>query len=65
MRSQTCGGRLWERTLPLSLDSRRNIRWQDYTESDPTVCHGLAWVKGTRIMASVVLDNLGQRADGG
>lgn len=34
------------------------MRWQDYIESDPSVCHGQACVKGTRIMVSVVLDNL-------
>ncbi len=32
--------------------------WQNYITVDPTVCHGQACVKGTRIMASVVLDNL-------
>jgi uncharacterized protein (DUF433 family) len=26
--------------------------------TDPAVCHGKACIKGTRIMASVVLDNL-------
>ncbi|ETX04592.1 MAG: hypothetical protein ETSY2_27965 [Candidatus Entotheonella gemina] len=35
--------------------------WQDYITVDPTVCHGRACIKGTRIMVSVVLDNL---ADG-
>lgn len=32
--------------------------WQNYITVDPDVCHGQACVKGTRIMASVVLDNL-------
>jgi uncharacterized protein (DUF433 family) len=32
--------------------------WQNYITVDPNVCHGQACVKGTRIMASVVLDNL-------
>jgi uncharacterized protein (DUF433 family) len=35
--------------------------WQDHIESQPTVMHGAACIKGTRIPASVVLDNL---ADG-
>ena len=26
--------------------------------SDPTVCHGKACIRGTRVMVSVVLDNL-------
>ena len=32
--------------------------WRDYIEVDPGVCHGQACIKGTRIMVSVVLDNL-------
>jgi uncharacterized protein (DUF433 family) len=34
------------------------MSWQDYITVDPAVCHGKACVKGTRIMVSVVLDNL-------
>ncbi len=34
------------------------MRWQDYITVDPNVCHGQACIKGTRIMVSVVLDNL-------
>jgi len=34
------------------------MRWQDYIAFDPNICHGQACVKGTRIMVSVVLDNL-------
>ena len=32
--------------------------WQNYITVDPNVCHGQACLKGTRVMASVVLDNL-------
>lgn len=32
--------------------------WSDYIAVDPAVCHGKACIKGTRIMVSVVLDNL-------
>jgi uncharacterized protein (DUF433 family) len=32
--------------------------WREYITVDPTVCHGRACIKGTRIMVSVVLDNL-------
>ena len=35
--------------------------WRQRITTDPNVCHGKACVKGTRIMVSVVLDNL---ADG-
>jgi uncharacterized protein (DUF433 family) len=34
------------------------MRWQDYIAVDPALCHGRACIKGTRIMVSVVLDNL-------
>jgi len=34
------------------------MRWQDYITVDPAVCHGKACIKGTRVMVSVVLDNL-------
>ena len=34
------------------------MEWQDYITVDPTVCHGRACMRGTRIMVSVVLDNL-------
>ena len=34
------------------------MNWRDYITVDPNVCHGKACIKGTRIMVSVVLDNL-------
>ncbi len=34
------------------------MKWQEYITVDPEVCHGKACIKGTRIMVSVVLDNL-------
>lgn len=34
------------------------MNWRDYITVDPEVCHGKACIKGTRIMVSVVLDNL-------
>lgn len=39
--------------------------WRTRITTDPTVCHGKACIKGTRIMVSVVLDNLaaGQSAE--
>ena len=30
----------------------------DYITVDPAVCHGRACIKGTRVMVSVILDNL-------
>jgi uncharacterized protein (DUF433 family) len=32
--------------------------WREHSVVDPAVCHGQACIRGTRILASVVLDNL-------
>ena len=32
--------------------------WRDFITADPEVCHGKPCIKGTRIMVSVLLDNL-------
>jgi uncharacterized protein (DUF433 family) len=32
--------------------------WKQRIAVDPLVCHGKACIKGTRIMVSVILDNL-------
>ena len=32
--------------------------WRERITVDPGVCHGKACIKGTRIMVSVILDNL-------
>ena len=34
------------------------MNWRERITVDPLVCHGKACVKGTRIMVSVILDNL-------
>ncbi len=34
------------------------MRWQDYVTFDPQIRHGQACIKGTRILVSVILDNL-------
>ncbi len=34
--------------------------WRERVSVDPLVCHGNACVKGTRVMVSVVLDNLAE-----
>ena len=41
-------------------DDRRAlvIDWRSRISSEPNICHGMACVRGTRIMVSVVLDNL-------
>lgn len=32
--------------------------WQNHIVVDPAICHGSACIRGTRIMVSVILDNL-------
>jgi uncharacterized protein (DUF433 family) len=32
--------------------------WRSRVRTDPAVCHGKACIAGTRIMVSVILDNL-------
>ena len=32
--------------------------WREKISVDPLVCHGKACIKGTRVMVSVILDNL-------
>lgn len=34
------------------------MNWRDRITVDPAICHGKACIKGTRVMVSVVLDNL-------
>ena len=36
--------------------------WRQHIAADPDVCHGQACIKGTRIMVTVVLDNLAEGA---
>lgn len=46
---------LWE-----WFSGKMNMNWKDRITVDPQVCHGTACVAGTRIMVSVVLDNLAE-----
>lgn len=32
--------------------------WREYISSDPMICHGRACITGTRVMVTVILDNL-------
>jgi uncharacterized protein (DUF433 family) len=34
------------------------MNWRDRITVDPAVCHGKACIRGTRVMVSVILDNL-------
>jgi uncharacterized protein (DUF433 family) len=33
-------------------------KWRERISVDPAVCHGKACIRGTRIMVSVILDNV-------
>ena len=39
------------------------MNWQDYITVDPSICHGKACIKGTRVMVTVILDNLAAGLD--
>ena len=34
------------------------MNWQDRITVNPAICHGKACIRGTRVMVSVILDNL-------
>ena len=36
------------------------MNWRERITVDPLICHGKACIKGTRIMVSVILDNLAE-----
>ena len=36
------------------------MRWEEHITIDPSICHGKACIRGTRIMVSVILDNLAE-----
>jgi uncharacterized protein (DUF433 family) len=38
------------------------MNWRERITVDPLVCHGKACIRGTRIMVSVILDNLAEGA---
>jgi uncharacterized protein (DUF433 family) len=37
--------------------------WRERVSVDPAICHGKACIRGTRIMVSVILDNIAAGAD--
>jgi uncharacterized protein (DUF433 family) len=41
-------------------EGTRMIDWRERIGADPAICHGKPCIKGTRIMVSVVLDNLAE-----
>lgn len=39
------------------------MKWQERITVAPDICHGKACIRGTRIMVSVILDNLAEGID--
>jgi uncharacterized protein (DUF433 family) len=37
--------------------------WKERISVDPRVCHGKACIRGTRVMVSVILDNIAVHGD--
>ena len=37
--------------------------WRTYIASDPSICRGKACIRGTRVMVSIILDNLAAGQD--
>lgn len=40
--------------------TREGVSWRERISVDPEVCHGKACIRGTRVMVSVILDNLAE-----
>ena len=53
------GGALQCRTFKIGVV----VDWDLHISFDPAVCHGKACVRGTRVLVSVVLDNLAEGLD--
>ena len=51
-----------DRGGPYSVSGRlireMHMDWREHIDVDPEICHGQAHIEGTRILVSVVLDNL-------
>ncbi|HYO49558.1 MAG TPA: DUF433 domain-containing protein [Chloroflexia bacterium] len=39
------------------------MNWRERISVDPSICHGKACINGTRVMVSVILDNLAAGLD--
>jgi uncharacterized protein (DUF433 family) len=54
---KTCYRHEPQKGYPIAMQNP-NIDWRDWIVSDPNLCHGQACIKGTRIPAAIILDNL-------
>ena len=46
------------KSLNAFTEITRNMNWKDHIAHDPDICHGKPCIIGTRVMVSVILDNL-------
>jgi uncharacterized protein (DUF433 family) len=45
---------------PHELMAEAMMSWRDRISADPGICHGKACIGGTRVLVSVILDNLAE-----
>ena len=43
---------------PWSSPLASSTNWQERISTDPAICHGEPCIRGTRVLVSVILDNL-------
>jgi len=46
--------------MTLDKADKKTLHWKDRIITDPSICHGKACIRGTRVMVSVILDNLAE-----
>lgn len=51
------------KTLKPINNSMNKEKWKEYITFDPTICHGKACIKNTRVLVSVILDCLAEGMD--
>lgn len=47
-------------SINMYATEERPMDWRQRIIADPMICHGKACIRGTRIMVSVILDNLAE-----
>jgi uncharacterized protein (DUF433 family) len=60
MRRAFSPARWWVDCL-VGLSQSDRMNWRERILTNPNICHGKACIRGTRIMVSVILDNLASR----
>ena len=54
----------WNYRITLSITHEGvgylTVDWKNRVSADPSICHGRVCIKGTRVMISVILDNIAE-----